>query len=252
MADTAITLAKFAAVLLVGLHSTVSGEITPKTFRGTEYLIVQAPTEDVRLHWKGADGRAIGTLERLKTILEKDGRTVDMVMNAGIYTNAPAPEGLHVEGGKELVPLNTNDGAGNFYLKPNGVFFIDENDRARVVSTDDYQKLKVVPRLAAQSGPLLLRGGKVHPKFDKASKNKLIRNGVGVDKEGRIWFASVTRTNDNVTSFFDFAELFRSLGCEEALYLDGTISQMEAGSDKPGAVQSVNFVGIFSVSRKKK
>ena len=191
-------------------------------------------------------------MERLKTILEKGGHTVDMVMNAGIYTNAPAPEGLHVEGGKELVPLNTNDGAGNFYLKPNGVFFIDEDDRARVVSTDDYQKLKAVPRLATQSGPLLLKGGKIHPKFNKASTNKLIRNGVGVDIVGRICFASVTRTNDNVTSFFDFAEFFRSLGCEEALYLDGTISQMEAGSEKSGAAQSVGFVGMLSVSRKKK
>ena len=31
-----------------------------------------------------------------------------------------------MENGQEISPLNVNDGQGNFYMKPNGVFLINE------------------------------------------------------------------------------------------------------------------------------
>ncbi|MCB1099011.1 MAG: phosphodiester glycosidase family protein [Verrucomicrobiae bacterium] len=193
----------FILILVAAWNTTVAGEWKSISFRGTDYQTVCASPAEVRLHWKDKAGNPIGKLSRLRQLLEQEGRTVEMVMNAGIYTKVPAPEGLHVENGKELVKLNTADGAGNFYLKPNGVFYIDEKNRARVVSTNDYRKRTISPRLATQSGPLLLRDGKVHPAFKEASRNKLNRNGVGVDKDGRIWFASVTRKPDNVTNLFN-------------------------------------------------
>jgi uncharacterized protein YigE (DUF2233 family) len=47
-------------------------------------------------------------------------------MNAGMYHEDFSPVGLYVEDGKEIAPLNTADAPGNFFMKPNGVFFVDQ------------------------------------------------------------------------------------------------------------------------------
>ena len=45
-------------------------------------------------------------------------------MNAGMFDASLDPIGLHIENGETIVDANTNDGPGNFHLKPNGVFFV--------------------------------------------------------------------------------------------------------------------------------
>jgi uncharacterized protein YigE (DUF2233 family) len=145
-------------------------------------------------------------------------------MNAGIFSTEYAPLGLHIEDGHRLRPLNTDKGWGNFFLKPNGVFFI-ANKKAAIVNTTAYAKLKVKPTIATQSGPLLVSNGKLHPKFLPDSLSLYIRNGVGVTPDNQVVFAmSLLPIN-----LYEFATLFRdTLGCPNALYLDGSISQLYA------------------------
>ena len=148
--------------------------------------------------------------------------------NAGIFkaglslfSRDLTPLGLYVEDGKELIPLNLSDGAGNFFMKPNGVFLVTATG-AQIVDSVAYQTVRGV-RFATQSGPLLVRNGVFHPQFQPDSKNRAIRSGVGVCSSKRIVFAI---SNDQV-NFYSFASLFRDkLGCNDALYLDGYISKM--------------------------
>jgi uncharacterized protein YigE (DUF2233 family) len=102
-------------------------------------------------------------------------------------------------------PLNLNDGQGNFYMKPNGVFLINEKHEAR--SSNRATTRALTPAVwATQSGPLLVHGGDIHPDFNAGSKNLKIRSGVGVRKDGMIVFALSRKP----VNFYDFASLFRS------------------------------------------
>jgi hypothetical protein len=68
--------------------------------------------------------------------------------------------------GREWVPLNLAAGKGNFYSRPNGVFFVDDQKGAGVMDSGEYAKDGLQPRLATQSGPLLLRHRVIHPAFN--------------------------------------------------------------------------------------
>jgi uncharacterized protein YigE (DUF2233 family) len=79
---------------------------------------------------------------------------------------------------------------------------------------------------ATQSGPMLVIGGDLHPKFLKASDSLNIRNGVGVSADGA---RAVFAISDDPVNFHTFARLFRDgLGLPDALYLDGSISRLYA------------------------
>ncbi len=68
---------------------------------------------------------------------------------------------------------------------------------------------------------MLLIDGAVHPAFKKGSANLNIRNGVGVLPNGRVLFA----VSKEAVNFYDFARFFLSMGCANALYLDGFVSR---------------------------
>ena len=93
-----------------------------------------------------------------------------------------------------------------------------------------------------QAGPMLLIDGKRHPAFKEGSENKLLRNGIGVDGQGRVIFAMTRRSQ--FVNFHDFAGLFLQLGCQNALFLDGDISQMVVNPEKPA---SSNLFGAMFV-----
>ena len=80
-------------------------------------------------------------------------------------------------------------------------------------------------QLATQSGPLLLRNGRVHPAFREGSANRLFRNAVGVPSPDAALFV----ISEAPVNFHEFATLFRDvLRCPDALFLDGTISSLFA------------------------
>ena len=54
-----------------------------------------------------------------------------------MYQVDNTPLGLFIQNGKTLSPLNTRSGSGNFYLKPNGVFYIT-TDNNSVVLVEEY------------------------------------------------------------------------------------------------------------------
>jgi len=211
-------------------------------FGGTQFRVVSTEPAFVRSCWKNERGEILHSLKAAKAHLEKAGDKVQLLTNGGIFEPGCIPSGLYVEEGKVMNPLNLKKGKGNFFLKPNGVFYIEkESDKAGVIESS-----KATPenyRLAVQSGPMLLNNGKVHPAFNKNSKSKLLRNGVGVDKNGNVIF--VITAKGEFCNLWTFAKLFEKLGCREALFLDGDLSRMvENPKDE---VSGQGFATIFAI-----
>lgn len=225
------------------------------THAGVRFKVVRVAPERVELMWKDAKGEPYRSFDRVQAVLAAQGKRARFLMNGGLFQPGGTPCGLYIERGAILRPLNLKDGAGNFHLKPNGVCWIESagtTRRARVTAAETYQKYAAaLPAggavrilTAVQSGPLLLADGVRHPKFTNGSPNKLHRNGVGVDDKGRLVFAMTDR--DQRVNFWDFAGLFLNLGCRDALFLDGSLSQMAVNPDRP--IPSNLFGSIFVVA----
>ena len=98
-------------------------------FEGAAYTVCtfDAGHDALQMFWKGADGKPYGAFAPLAAALNAAGRELRFAMNAGIYETDTSPVGLYIENSKRLRKLNLRDGDSNFYLKPNGVFFIGDS-----------------------------------------------------------------------------------------------------------------------------
>lgn len=177
---------------------------------------------DIRLHLTSPEGQVYGGFQSLRRQLWAERRVLTFAMNAGMYHDDLSPVGYFAEYGRVAKPAVTGSGWGNFHLLPNGVFLMKDG-KASVMETKAFVASGVNPDFATQSGPMLVIDGKLHPRFLADSDSFKIRNGVGVDAQGRV----VMVVSMVPVRFYDFATLFRDrLGCANSLYLDGTISSV--------------------------
>ena len=183
--------------------------------------VVDIKKQDLKLYWKDDKQQNFKSILNLKTWLEKNNKKLAFAMNAGMYKEDNSPLGLFIENTKVISPLNTKSGNGNFYLKPNGVFYITTDNAPVICTTKDFNNNGKI-KYATQSGPMLVIDGKLHPEFKEGSKNVNIRNGVGILPDNRVVFAM----SKSEINFFDFANYFKNLGCKNALYLDGFVSRI--------------------------
>ena len=176
----------------------------------------------LRLFWRNADGQPYRTFAGVAEAVAAEGKSLTFAMNAGMYTEDFSPIGLYVEGGREIRPVNTVEFrqsgiVPNFYKKPNGVFFLDE-DGPGILPTDVFVKRPGKVTFATQSGPMLVIAGVLNPIFIPGSTDRTRRSGVGICEGGMVRFA----ISDGAVNFHDFATLFRdALQCPDALFLDG-------------------------------
>jgi uncharacterized protein YigE (DUF2233 family) len=185
---------------------------------------VNVQKEHLQLFLNDEKGAPFNRFSALAPWLKARGQKLVFAMNAGMYHRDFQPVGLFVSDGKQLAPLNLANGAGNFFLKPNGVFLITDSG-AQVIDSTEYPLLRERVVLATQSGPLLVQHGKIHPAFKPDSKSRLYRNGVGVPSPGVAIFA----ISEAPLNLDEFALLFRDvLHCPDALFLDGTVSSLYA------------------------
>lgn len=217
-------------MVLFVLAAPVFGNPETVTRDGVRYFVWKAKPENVRVVWKDDAGKQLPNLPAARAYLDGKGEKPLMLMNGGIFEPGGIPSGLLVQNGKELRPVNRRDGEGNFFLKPNGIFLISDKG-ARVIETGKWPPGGEKVSYAVQSGPLLLENGKIHPAFNKNSQSRLLRNGVGVTRDGTVIFAISDYKVEKWPNLYGFADLFISLGCKDALFLDGDISQMRYGDD---------------------
>lgn len=207
------------------------GGCVEQVFEGARAILctIDPQTHDIGLVYRDRAGDVLGSVPAARDHLTAgeglEGRFV-LAMNAGMYHSDMNPVGLYVEDSVEITPLNRDDGFGNFFLKPNGVFYVLEDGGAGVLETQAYAAAGLDPTFATQSGPMLVIDGAIHPRFLPDGTTRFIRNGVGVRGDGTVVFAI---TRDRV-SLGSFARLFRDVaGCENALFFDGAVSSLALG-----------------------
>lgn len=184
--------------------------------------IVNPKSQTVRFFLKNETGENFKNSENLKRWLGKRKEELVFAMNGGMYNIKDlSPQGLYIENENVLAKLDTvENGYGNFYLQPNGVFYLTNENLPFICKTSDFNDYQNI-KYATQSGPLLLIDGQIHPKFTEGSKNVHIRNGVGVLPDGNLLFAM----SKEKINFYDFATYFKNNDCKNALYLDGFVSR---------------------------
>lgn len=205
------------SIALAACHPGPAAEIGCVSYR------VDPRRSTLRLYYCDAHGRRYGSLGGLRAGLAARGQCLDFAMNGGMFAPGYGPQGLFIEDGKTRAALDNATGAGNFYLKPNGVFYLSTDCSAHIVPTAASRDDGRVA-YATQSGPLLVMNGQIHSAFRPGSANMQIRNGVGLLPDGRVLLAM----SRGKISFYDFAEYFQKAGCQQALYLDGFVSRTYA------------------------
>lgn len=173
--------------------------------------------KNIKFYYTDSNKQPFSTIENL----QDSHPNLIFIMNGGIFSKQYKPLGLYIENSKVISELNINQGKGNFYFQPNGIFQINDNS-VSIIKTQDYQYSQDISN-AIQSGPLLIIDGEINSIFNKDSQNRYIRNGIGIDQFENIFFII---SNQPVT-FYEFAMFFQEkLNCDQALYLDGAISEM--------------------------
>lgn len=200
----------------------------PLTFEGVAYLVCEIDTRtlDVGIFHANSSGKAYGSLDAFEADARARGTPPMLSMNAGMYHEDLSPVGLLVQGGVEKAPVELTDGEGNFFLKPNGVLSIGSDGTVSIMETGAYLAAGLKPASATQSGPMLVIGGEIHPKFMQNGTSRWIRNGAGVRDPHTLLLAISLEE----VSLGSFARIFRdALGCPDALFFDGVISAMSNG-----------------------
>lgn len=198
------------------------------TFEDVRYTacVIDPAAASIRLYHQTLGGNLIGSFDNLAGLVEREGGTLKLAMNGGMYHPDRRPVGYYVENGNETAGLVLREGPGNFGLLPNGVFCM-AGPSASVTESRAFSIRDMDCDFATQSGPLMVEQGALHPRFIPDSTSEFIRNGVGVRPDGNVVFA----ISDDPVNFHRFARLFRDrLGTPDALYLDGKVSKLYAPS----------------------
>ena len=184
------------------------------------FYTVNTKLETIKLYYKNDKGINFGSIENVKKYLKTKKQKLLFATNGGMYKKDRSPQGLFIENNILKSKIDTLNGNGNFYLKPNGIFYLTDNNIPIICKTEDYIQNNQV-KYATQSGPMLVINGEIHTSFNTKSINLNIRNGVGVLPNNEVIFAMSKKE----INFYDFAQFFKRKGCKNALYLDGFVSR---------------------------
>ncbi len=180
---------------------------------------------EIRLFHSDASGTPFYQFSTLERELDEQGETLIFAMNGGMYHEDRRPVGFFRDAYGDQATVNTNDGPGNFHMKPNGVFWLDV-DRAGVTESQAFLDQEIDPVYATQSGPMLVVDGALHPALNPDGTSHRRRNGVGVSADGETVHFAIS---DAAVTFYEFATLFRDeIGVPNALFLDGQVSRIYA------------------------
>jgi uncharacterized protein YigE (DUF2233 family) len=141
-----------AVIWLVSFSTLRAVEFKEMTFVGKRFTVcrVDVLKDRVSIGYQDDQGKVFQRFDRLASWVEARGEKLAFAMNAGMYHRDFKSVGLLVREGATLAPLNLEEGQGNFFMKPNGVFAIRESG-ALVVDATAYEKTGV--KWATQSGP---------------------------------------------------------------------------------------------------
>ncbi|WP_025665145.1 phosphodiester glycosidase family protein [Aquimarina megaterium] len=234
-----------ALVLLTSFFFVKKSETQVEKSRFLNYE-VNPLQQELHFYWKNENNINYKSFRELKSGLEKENKELVFAMNGGMYNKDLSPQGLYIENGETKARIDTaQNGYGNFYLQPNGIFYVTKENKPVICTTKMFTDSEHI-KYATQSGPMLLIDGKIHAKFRKGSSNLHIRNGVGILPNGNLLFA----ISKEKTNFYDFASYFKQNGCKNALYLDGFVSRVYLPSKNQNQLDG-NFGVIIGETKTK-
>ncbi|MEM7690405.1 MAG: phosphodiester glycosidase family protein [Pseudomonadota bacterium] len=205
---------------LSGLPSACS----PASFEGVAltHCVADPDAHTISAAYGSGDGSVpYGDLKTLSRSV--DASTIAFAMNGGTFSDDLTPRGYLVTDGNRLAELDRGSGDGNFYLKPNGVFF--GTGRAwRVLSTDRFfSTVRDRPQFGTQSGPMLLIDGELSDAISENGNSRAVRNGVGIDEGGKAHFV----ISNAPISYGQLARFLRDEAkATDALFLDANSSSL--------------------------
>ena len=234
-----------ALLALLPLAAKADAPCERTVFEGVPYTVCRIPAgSDVRLFLNDADGMRLGGFSTVEQALAEKGQRLVLGMNAGMYHPDRSPVGLYVEDGAEAMRLITAAGPGNFGMKPNGVLCLADG-AARILTTEAFAADPPACDFATQSGPMLVIGGELHPRFIPGSDSLNVRNGAGVAPNGDLLLA----ISEAPVNFHSFARLFRDgYDARDALYLDGRVSRLWVPSEgrRTGGLPLGPMIGLVA------
>lgn len=205
----------------------VSNDICKRErFNEKSYIVCRADPnfDNIELFLNRPDGKPYKGFSEVEKMLNQKGKKLAFAMNAGMFHADFSPVGLYIENSNTVHNISTADGAGNFFMKPNGVFYL-EKGKAEIVDSETYLKRKLQPDFATQSGPMLVIQNNIHPRFIPNSRFLEYRNGVGVTETGEVVFV----ISEQRVNFNEMAHFFRDRQkTPNALFFDGSISSLYA------------------------
>lgn len=173
-------------------------------------MLTKAQTFDpaaIKMYWKDKKGIPYMTFERLL----KSNKNIVFITGVGKFSGAFTSMGLYIENGQLLHPIKTVQNTKvNLEIQPSGVFQIN----ASGASIEPLQAKRAYKNAigAIQSGPMLVVDGRINAALP--NRTKVLRNGVGIKKDGKVYFACFE------ASMREFAEHFQKEGCLNALILE--------------------------------
>jgi uncharacterized protein YigE (DUF2233 family) len=204
-----------ALILALTAGAAAACESVAHAGRAFTHCAADLARQTAALRLGGADGTPLGGFAALE---RETAAPIAFAANAGMYHQDRRPVGLYVEDGAERSGIVTSAGPGNFGMLPNGVLCLTEG-RAAVIESRAFAAAPPACQHATQSGPMLVVGGALHPRFIPGSPYLNVRNGVAASRDGRLLHHVIS---DEPVSFHDLATLFRDvLKVKDALYLDG-------------------------------
>lgn len=214
------------------ITKTTAAQTFNVTYKKTKYLIaaINSKYNDLKI-----SSNTSGLLQGLEYHFLKN-PDATILMNAGMFEADGSSVGLLITENKILNKINLrSDLPGNFYSMRNAIFYLDKNAKYNVIETSAFnEKFKNKYEgitFATQSGPVLNIEGKINKEFNIKSTNKLIRNGIGVLNNSKYNIA-ILIISETPTTFYELASLYEYLGCNNAMYLDGTVSTMFCKNNK--------------------
>lgn len=101
---------------------------------------VSPENEKVELFWKNEKNQSLKSIGNLKTYVKTKNKDLKFAMNGGMFIENNIPKGLYIENYKTLIPIDTLKGEGNFYLQPNGIFYIKKSNEYKIVPTENFKQ----------------------------------------------------------------------------------------------------------------
>ena len=100
--------------------------------------IVNPKKQNLEFFWKNKKEEHFKNAENLISWLKSKNKKLLFSTNGGMYKKDNSPQGLYVENTITKSEIDTSNGKGNFYLKPNGVFYLTTDKNPMICKTENF------------------------------------------------------------------------------------------------------------------